>query len=221
MTDVARSDAPLDGGLLSDQIYARLRQSIIAGELEPGQRLVESEIARRHGISQAPVRDAIKKLVHEGLVTYRQRRGNYVTRISAEEAAQAREVRAVIEQLAARELAGKLTPDDERALLAEIDEMRVGARIGDPGRVRKADQAFHHHVCLATRNPFIAKVWSVLEPSLSTLNAIADPFGLDDLRRMSAWHERLLEALRDDDPDQAAALFFSHAAAHGTPLGDH
>lgn len=218
MTDAAAPEEQLAGDLLSDQVYGRIRQSIIDGELAPGQRLVESEIARRYGISQAPVRDAVKKLEHEGLVTYRRRRGNYVTVISADETRQAREVRTVIEELAARELAGRLGPDDEHALMASIDEMRDGARDGDAVRVRRADLAFHRRICEATGNPFIARVWTVLEPSLYTLNAIADPFGVGDLRRMSAWHERLLDALRDRDADQAAALFASHAGAHGTPL---
>jgi DNA-binding GntR family transcriptional regulator len=220
MADAAAPEEQLTGDLLSDQIYGRIRQSIIDAELPPGQRLVESEIARRYGISQAPVRDAIKKLEHEGLVTYRKRRGNYVTVISADETRQARQVRTVIEELAARELAGRLGPDDEQALMAAIDEMRDGAREQDPVRVRRADLAFHRRICEATGNPFIARVWGVLEPSLYTLNAIADPFGVGDLRRMSAWHERLLDALRDRDSDQAARLFASHASAHGTPLAD-
>ncbi len=218
MTDAAAPDEQLAGDLLSDQVYGRIRQSIIDGELPPGERLVESEIARRYGISQAPVRDAVKKLEHEGLVTYRRRRGNYVSVISADETRQARQVRTVIEELAARELAGKLSPDDEHALMAAIDEMRDGARDGDAVRVRRADLAFHRRIYEATGNPFIARVWTVLEPSLYTLNAIADPFGVGDLRRMSAWHERLLDALRDRDADQAARLFASHAGAHGTPL---
>ncbi|MGH3170581.1 MAG: GntR family transcriptional regulator [Trebonia sp.] len=220
MTDAAAPEQQLAGDLLSDQVYGRIRQSIIDGELAPGERLVESEIARRYGISQAPVREAIKKLGHEGLVTYRKRRGNYVTVISADEARQARMVRAVIEELAARELAGNLRHEDEQALMTAIDEMRDGARDQDTVRVRRADLAFHRRVCEATGNPFIARVWGVLEPSLYTLNAIADPFGFGDLRRMSAWHERLLDALRDQDSDQAARLFASHASAHGTPLGD-
>lgn len=213
----APDDWQLASDLLSDQVYGRIRQSIIDGDLPPGERLVESEIARSYRISQAPVRDAIKKLEHEGLVTYRKRRGNYVTVISADETRQARQVRTVIEELAARELAGKLRLDDERALMAAIDEMRDGARAADPVRVRRADLAFHHRVCEATGNPFISRVWAVLEPSMYTLNAIADPFGVGDLRRMSAWHERLLDALRDSDPDRAARLFASHASAHGTP----
>jgi DNA-binding GntR family transcriptional regulator len=208
---MAVSDQPLVGDLLSEQVYRRLRQSIIDEELAPGTRLVESEIARNYQISQAPVRDAIKKLAHEGLVTYFKRRGNYVTETSAEEADQARQVRVVIEELAARELAGNLKQEDELALMAAIDEMRRGAQLDDAVRVRSADLAFHRKVCQASGNPFIAKVWAVLEPGLYT----PGPFGVGDLRRMSAWHERLLDTLRDGDPDQAAALFASHVGAHG------
>ncbi|MEV0585329.1 GntR family transcriptional regulator [Nonomuraea sp. NPDC050310] len=56
-------------GRLSDQVYDRLRQAVIDGDLTPNTRLVGSELARQYGISQAPVRDAIRRLAHEGLVT--------------------------------------------------------------------------------------------------------------------------------------------------------
>ncbi|MGO4429640.1 GntR family transcriptional regulator, partial [Streptomyces sp. MCAF7] len=72
-------DAPLPRQLLSDHVYARLRDWIVSGELVPGQRVVESEIARRMGTSQAPAREAIKRLAHEGLVNSLPRQGTYVT----------------------------------------------------------------------------------------------------------------------------------------------
>src|SRR5690242_2606867 len=80
---------PALGGRLSDQVYDLVRAAIAAGELEPGARLVELELARRYGVSQAPVRDALRRLAADGLVLQFPRRGSYVADISEEDARQA------------------------------------------------------------------------------------------------------------------------------------
>src|ERR1700678_4172389 len=87
--------------LLSDKVYGLVRRAILDGTQAPGSRLVESEIARSLGVSQAPVRDAIKRLGHEGLVTSLPRRGSYVTELSEHEFAIGRELRAAVEQVGA------------------------------------------------------------------------------------------------------------------------
>src|SRR5688572_17616978 len=92
----------VSGGLLSDRVYRLLRSAILSGDMVPDQRIVESDIARRLGISQAPVREAVKRLVHESLVTHIPRLGSKVAHISVEQAEQARELRGNIEEFAAR-----------------------------------------------------------------------------------------------------------------------
>jgi DNA-binding GntR family transcriptional regulator len=198
--------------LLSDQVYRRIRRSILRLEIQPGERLVESEIARRYKISQAPVREAIKRLVHEGLVTYAKRRGSYVAQISDEEAAQARRTRAVIERLAAHETVGRLTADDRELLTSSIERIRTCAKADDLIGVRDADVAFHRQVCIASNNPFLPRMWALLEPSLYTLRAISDPFLAGDMGAMAASHERLLDALLAGDPEHAGMLFAEHAS---------
>ena len=79
--------------LLSDRVYALLREWIVGGELVAGQRLVESEIARQVGTSQAPAREAIKRLADEGLVISHPNRGSYVAEISDEQAREVRDIR--------------------------------------------------------------------------------------------------------------------------------
>src|SRR5690606_40747212 len=83
-------------GLLSDQVYDLILASILDGSRAPGSRVVESEIARQLGISQAPVREAVKRLVHAGLVVSVARHGSYVTEISPREFAIARQMRATL-----------------------------------------------------------------------------------------------------------------------------
>src|SRR5438874_317808 len=87
----ARIVVASDPELLSDRVYEAIRGWILSGELAPGMRVVESEIARVLGTSQTPAREAVRRLAHEGLVTYRPRLGNFVTEISQVEAREARE----------------------------------------------------------------------------------------------------------------------------------
>lgn len=213
MTDVV----PLRTGLLSDQVYDRLRQAIIDGELAPNTRLVESELARRYGISQAPVRDAIRRLGHEGLVSYVQRRGSYVAEISAEDAARAREIRVVLEGIAARELAANWTPAAADALSEEVARMRTAAKSRSQAKLRQADLAFHRRLCSLGGDPLVQRLWGVLEPSLNVLQVVGDPFYKGDLKELAEWHAGLIEVLASGDPKRAEQVVRDHAAgkSHG------
>ncbi|GAA4511400.1 GntR family transcriptional regulator [Actinoallomurus oryzae] len=213
VTDVA----PLRTGLLSDQVYDRLRQAIIDGSLGPNTRLVESDLARRYGISQAPVRDAIRRLAHEGLVSHVQRRGSYVAEISAEDAARAREIRVVLEGIAARELAADWTPEAEQALTEEVERMRAAARSGSQSKLRQADLAFHRRLCALGGDTLVQRLWGVLEPSLNLLQVVGDPFYKGDLDELPEWHARLVTVLASGDAERAEAAVRDHAAgkSHG------
>src|SRR6478735_11861231 len=110
MTDALSSVTELKRGLLSDQIYELVKTMIKDGTLEPGEQLVESQLARRLQVSQAPVRDALKRLAHEGLVTHVRHQGNFVASYSDEEAQQAKVARAALEGLAGELACGRLDP---------------------------------------------------------------------------------------------------------------
>src|SRR6478735_2178730 len=140
------TDGLLSRDLLSDRVYAIIRASIVSGEREPGDRLVESEIARRFGISQAPVREAFKRLAHDGLVMTKPRRGSYVTSISSEELEIARQLRAVIEQMGARIAAVSVSTAEVGHLRSITRRMRDAAAKVDSGEFRTLDMEFHAYV---------------------------------------------------------------------------
>lgn len=198
--------------LLSDQVHRHLRGAIVRGELEPGQRLVESEIARRLGVSQAPVRDAVKRLVHEGLAIYQARRGNYVAEISEEEAASARRVRAVLEAEAARQALEVWSQSARDLLAGDVEAMRAAAAEDDAFALREADLSFHRHVVEAGGNAYLLRAWTVLESSFYLLGVIGDPFHVGDLQRTAQWHHELLEVLESGDVEKAVHEFGRHSA---------
>src|ERR1044071_6021949 len=122
MTD-ALGTAGLQRGLLSDQIYAMIKAMIKDSTLAPGEQLVESQLARQLEVSQAPVRDALKRLAHEGLVSHVRHQGNFVASYSEEEAHQAKQARVALEALAGRLACGQLAPETRSSLEKVIDEM--------------------------------------------------------------------------------------------------
>ncbi len=212
---------PLTRVLLSDQVYNRVRGLIIDGALEPGARLVESEIARQLGVSQAPVREAVRRLVHEGLADHIPRRGSFVAVVSQEDAHHARAVRVAIEELAARTVAAQPSPAAFEALAIQVEAMRQAAQKHDVGRFRDADITFHRTVCEVSGNPFLPKVWAVMEPNLRALRVVSDPLFTGDWGAMAEDHADLLSALKSADPDRAGVKFAAHARGDDGMIPDH
>jgi DNA-binding GntR family transcriptional regulator len=109
----------------------RLRMGIYRGELAPGQRLVESELAQKYDTSRGAVREALALLQNEGLITRQRNRSAWVRPITLEEAIEILEVRAVVEGLCAAKAAALATKDDRKALRTLADEMTEAVRNGD------------------------------------------------------------------------------------------
>lgn len=218
MTDALSSVTELKRGLLSDQIYELVKTMIKDGSLAPGEQLVESQLARRLQVSQAPVRDALKQLAHEGLVTHVRHQGNFVTSYSDEEVAQAKVARAELESIAGRLACGALPARAHQRLEELISQMHEAADGKDLGTFRELDFAFHRGVIEASGNVYLPRMWDIIEPSLRTLHVLGDPAFAGDWHVVAEWHRSLLEALDAGDPDAAARLFHAHAA--GTLLPD-
>ena len=211
------TETPISRGLLSDQVYERILASILDGSRAPGSRVVESEIARQLGISQAPVREAVKRLVHAGLVVSMPRRGSYVTEISPAELAIARTMRASIEAEAARIAAGEISSTDVARLRAVVTRMQAAVDADEWAAFRALDIEFHRGVIASTGLSVLARQWDTLEPMLVSQRAIGDPAYLGDRSRVVAWHADLIETLVEGDRDVAAAAFAEHASGARDP----
>ena len=195
--------------LLSDRVYDLIRRSLIGHELTPGSRLVESEIARQLSVSQAPVREALRRLAHEGLVLQLPRRGSFVAEVSTEEARDAYEVRAALELLAVR---GALRNLDE-AVLTELDhhveEMVSAAAADDLAAFIDADVHFHRAIWTASGNRMLPRVWLMVEASMRNLTLVSNRLYFHDLTEIASTHYPLVSGLRARDP-AVAAKFHDH-----------
>jgi DNA-binding GntR family transcriptional regulator/DNA-binding CsgD family transcriptional regulator len=213
-----------DTELLSDRVYEAIRGWILSGELAPGMRVVESEIARVLGTSQTPAREAVRRLAHEGLVTYRPRLGNFVTEISQVEAREAREVRVLLESAAARRATGHAPPEELDLLRIEVQRMIEAAGHHDIGAFREADLRFHRQVLATSGNSMLLRVWRTLEPALWSLQVVSNAMYAGDWGLMARRHVDLIEVLAGNDPEDSARLFAAHARGESSitrPAGHH
>jgi DNA-binding GntR family transcriptional regulator len=206
---------------LREQVKDVILQRIVDGSYPPGVRLVETRIAQELGVSQAPVREALRDLEQLGCIVHEPFRGCSVRAFSADELLEAFPVRAALEALAAR-LAAERIDEDELLRLAELlDVMRAAARRGDAHDQSQANASFHATIVRAARNATLERQWSLLEPFSRTYISVSRP-GLD-LRALSERHVPILEALRARDPDAAAEAMHDHlmgAAELLRPMAD-
>jgi DNA-binding GntR family transcriptional regulator len=183
-------------------------QRIVSGEYPPGSRLVETRIAQELGVSQAPVREALRDLEQLGCIVHEPFRGCSVRAFSADELLEAFPVRAALEALAARLAAERITENELLRLAELLETMRAAARRDDPHGQSQANASFHATIVRAARNATLERQWALLEPFSRTFLTVSQP-GLD-LLALSERHIPILDALRARDPDAAAEAMHQH-----------
>jgi DNA-binding GntR family transcriptional regulator len=155
---------------LSDEIASTIRNLILSGELKPGDRIVESRVARQLGVGQPTVREALVELEHQGLVSRKTNHGCFVTTLTRAEIADILRIRGELETLAV-ELAVENAPDEVvHGLLDIAHEMVNVAQSGDAKLFHSRDQDFHEALWTATGNSFLPRVLEqVMMPLLAFL----------------------------------------------------
>ncbi len=211
--------AGLDRTLLSDQAYHLLRERLLTQQLEPGSRLVESVIAKELQVSQAPIRDALRRLAHEGFVLQLPRRGSFVAHMSTEEAHQAYKVRAALERVAVEHYLQRRTETSLDLLDKHLQTMIQAAAGDDLGKLIECDAQFHRTIWEESGVALLVKIWPMVEVSMRDLTQISNRLYFADLDQVARTHEPLLAALRAGDP-QAVDLFHDHVLAVWTHVAE-
>ncbi len=137
---------------LRDVVFNTLRQAILTGELKPGERLMEIHLANRLGVSRTPIREAIRKLELEGLVTMIPRRGAEVAQITEKSMKDVLEVRRTLDALSAELACERISPEEEEALQKACQAFEDAVKTKDTKAIAKADVAIHDIIAAATGN---------------------------------------------------------------------
>jgi DNA-binding GntR family transcriptional regulator len=193
--------------MLREQIRELLLERILGGDLRPGDRIVELQVAQELGTSQAPVREALRELQSLGFVEHEPYRGSRVRRISEEEIAEIYPVRAALEELAAQEAASRLG-GEVAELEREFGAMRTAADRGDLNDLAAHDATFHRLIVEAAGNQVLLDTWRTLRVEARVVVTVLKTD--IDLHELAELHRPLLEALKEGAPDKAGRALRQH-----------
>jgi DNA-binding GntR family transcriptional regulator len=193
--------------VLREQIKEILLERILRGELEPGERLVETRLARELGTSQAPVREALRDLQLLRLVESEPFRGARVRAVDDADLLPAFPVRAALEELAARE-AARRADGDVAPLERELEAMERAARNEDWRTQIAHDLGFHRAMVELAENQPLLDCWLALGIEVSTAFAVYWTYW--DQLELAAFHVPIVEAIRAGNPTLAGAEARKH-----------
>ncbi|RFC69915.1 GntR family transcriptional regulator [Streptomyces sp. AcE210] len=189
----------------SERVTRQLRDDILDGVRKPGSKLVERELAAQIGVSRVPVRDALRVLVAEGLVTPRPRTWAVVREFTPTDIADLNEVREALEVMTFRLAAQRGDRAGLRRLRSNLDEELAAARAGDAVRARRAAADFHETVTSMAANELLSELEGTLRSRMRWLLGRHD-----DLLAMAQEHEALYAAVADRDVARVEVLVAEH-----------
>ena len=186
-----------------------LRAMIVAGTLRPGQRVNQDQVAELLGVSVAPVREALRVLEQEGQVTYRPRRGYFVTELRVEDLQEIYELRALLEERAARHALPTLDEDAfERISLAARDCYDAAVADDVIGEL-EANRRFHFAILASPDQPHTMRLITLLWESTEAYRAMYYNSPAERRHSIEA-HDRIIEAMRVGDADRLVHELDAH-----------
>jgi DNA-binding GntR family transcriptional regulator len=203
----------------SSDTYEALHGEIVAGELSPGERLIEEELAERLGSSRGAVRQAILRLGHEGLVVRERNRGARVRRFTLEEAVEVLEARAALESVAAGYAALRRTDEEARELQGVVEEMRRLHADGALLAMSERNALLHRRILVISGHRVALDICSRLNSQVvrfqfRTVLAPGRP------QRSLAEHGRVVNAIAARDREGAERAMREHLLNVAAALGE-
>ncbi len=186
-----------------------LTQAIMRGHFQPGERLVESRVARELGVSQATVREALRDLERTGLVVYTTNRGCVVRRLSRADVAEMYEMRALLEGEAAQRAVDRLGATELDELDRLVDDMIRAGQAGEMTEMIELDVRLHRAIVEAADHALLTRLWSTIQPALWTRVAVVGVLDLSP-EVLAERHRAVVDGLRSGDPADARGGIVHH-----------
>ncbi len=196
---------------LREVVCETLRNAIVSGILQPGERLMEIQVAEELGVSRTPVREAIRKLELEGFVVMIPRRGTYVSDLSIKDINEVYEVRTALDVLAAELAAERITEEELEEMERLLVEIGEYIEIYDMDKIVEADSKFHDILYRASRNERLVGIINNLREQLTRFRSLSMSYP-GRLKDMLGEHTRLVEALGQRNVALAKNLAGEHMA---------
>lgn len=194
----------------SDKTLVQLRQDIIAGEIAAGTKLSETELAQKHAVSRAVVREALNRLEACQLIERKANVGARVVSLSADALTELYQVREVLEGMAARLAATNMSDDEIAQLQALLDSHKQQVQKDENYYQAAGDDDFHYHIILGSHNQHL--ITMLLEGTYHLSRMYRVQFGMRGPRVKQAYeeHKQIVQAIANRDPELAELLMRRH-----------
>ena len=200
---------------LTDWVTEVLRQAILDGYFEPGERLDRERIADELEVSRTPLREAITALETEGLLQSKPHRGVFVSRVSEKDIREVFAVRALLEAEVAREAAASIPESAIDVLEMSLRDAQEAYDAGDTNAQFEADRLFHQTLCNFTENSLLKEVLEGVNNRIAVVRRFAQMRPGPHVEEFAQEHIDILRAIRQRDCDRAADLMKSHLENSG------
>ena len=210
-----RSLRPPSGLRLVDDVVGSLEEAMLAGELRPGERLIETRLCDELGVSRTTLREALLTLQSRGLVRSEPRRGTFVNRLTRDESLDLCRARAMLEGYAVATGRDRLTDDDFRHMRDLVAELAACRFPRDIPRLIRIDLTFHGILMEAANSPVIHELWSSLNGRMSALILSSLEHHHADAGDIAEFHRVLLIALRGGSRARASDALVAHYIGSG------
>lgn len=194
---------------LRDVVFNTLRQAILRGELKPGERLMEIQLANKLGVSRTPIREAIRKLELEGLVLMIPRKGAEVADITEKSLRDVLEVRRALEELSVQLACEKITREEIEELEKAAEEFKKILKSADITEIAEADVRFHDVIYMATDNQKLIQLLNNLREQMYRYRVeyLKNPKVHQKLIRE---HEEIIEHIKKREKEAATEIVCKH-----------
>jgi DNA-binding GntR family transcriptional regulator len=202
----------LEPRALSRRIVDQLKRVIIAGELRPGDRVLETDLAEQLGVSRGPVREAFRQLEQEGLLVSYPHRGTFVATVPDDEIDEVYALRAHLEAYAARRVVTEHR-DEALAVLDELVEQMLGAaRAGDLPSLADLDLQFHDTLLSLSGYQGLHRIWRSMDGLVRarTYATLALPDRAWLIEHTASSHQPIVDAIRSGDPEAVERAVSHH-----------
>ena len=204
---------------LRDVVFNTLRKAILRGELKPGERLMEIQLANKLGVSRTPIREAIRKLELEGLVLMIPRKGAEVAQITEKNMQDVLEVRKALEELSVQLACERITPEQVEEMKMAAEDFRKVLKSGDVTKIAEADVKFHDIIFAATNNQRLITL-------LNNLREQMYRFRVEYLKQKECYpqlleeHDKLIALISGGEVEEACELMGCHIDSQASAVSD-
>ncbi len=193
---------------LREEVYSRLKQAIIEGQLPPGEHLIETKLAERFGVSRVPVREAILSLEREHLVSASSR-GMVVSSVTRQSIEEAYAIRAILEAHGCRLAAERITPDEKEGLRRILSQSRDAIAANDMSALTACDIELHDRLISASRNATLKNVLDQLPDSMRRFRIASLTFHRHPEDVLSD-HRKIVNVVISGEANRAEKLMHDH-----------